>query len=366
MVSLSSSSKAGKYAQIALSTCLLGLSAKLITERGSLSSKVSELAEYYESSSLDSSSTELLMKRDDSSIATILNLDSSWKNSAVSIAASCVSLFGNSANYALPMLFTESATTELPGIFLSNPVNTRYLSAKASSLRQTSLATISKSQLTYFASLIASDGTSNIMWFVNMILFTSNYASTSCSDVENLLTSFNLTGDLSSYALSNFFNIDSSDYNDTSSTEYIIESLLSDNGSFTSSDLTTLLDSISSSNVTVSEFQSELLIALGNNCQLKKASVGLIVVIWLTYLVTTGVLTASGLSFYSSYKKLQTSGISHESSAGETSSGDPAEHENEADSDNSVEPLVYFIYKKDWMFPTIVPETQAKDYGISP
>ncbi|KAG7894508.1 hypothetical protein KL905_002635 [Ogataea polymorpha] len=354
MVSLSSSSSTARYAQLILGVILLGLSGKIINDRSSLTSLADELAEIYNSTSSEASFS--LAKRDFSEPS--LYIDPSWKKSAVVISSACTSISSNSLNYALPKLFTKKNTNSNTQALLWKSSVFRTLSTSASEFVSKTALGVSLKQAGYASSLFGSEAISQALWITSIIIQVSQYGSQSCSSVEGLISSYNLTSDLSEVILSNYYNEDESN-NSTSSDNQLydeIESLFSQsNSSNLSGSLSSLLDSYNSNNLTTLEKQSALLLQLASNCQLKKSSMALSIITFATYLFSSTFLASSAVSFVNQYRK-------QKEQAAKAIQTTPERSENEAT--EVPEPQVHFVYRSDWLLPDILSDEEL--ISVSP
>ncbi|KAH3668970.1 hypothetical protein OGAPHI_002725 [Ogataea philodendri] len=364
MVTLSSSSTTTRYIQLLFGIILLGLSGKIINDRSSLTSLVNDLQELYNST--DSSSS--ISKRDYSEPS--LNIDTTWKKSAIVLASACTSVGSNTANYAFPKLFTSRNTNQNTQAVLWKSSAFRTLSKSASDFVGKSAVTVSKSQTSYLTSLLGSEVTSHALWIVNVIMQISEYGSQSCSNVEGLLTAYNLTSDLADSILSNYYNLpDSSNSTslDSELEEEIQELLSGANSTLANETISELLDSYASNNITTSELQSTLLLKLANNCKLKKASMALSILVIVAYVASSAFLSASAVSFSNKYKK-QKSQVAQKTQEKEAKKNQPApegSQENEQETpkkEDEKEDLVHFVYHSDWLFPDVALEEELASY----
>ncbi|KAG7695048.1 hypothetical protein KL949_002316 [Ogataea haglerorum] len=353
MVSLSSSSSAARYAQLILGVILLGLSAKIINDRGSLTSLADELMEIYNSNSSGTSSS--LSKRDVSKRS--LYIDPSWKKSAVVISSACTSISSNSVNYVLPKMFTKKSTNSNTQSLLWKSSAFRTLSTSATDFVSKTALGVSLKQAGYASSLFGSEVISQALWITNVIMQISQYGSQSCSSVEGLISSYNLTSDLSELILSNYYNEDEPNNSTSTDSELYddIENLFfKSNSSDFSGSLSSLLDSYDSNNLTTLEKQSTLLLKLATNCQLKKSSMALSIIIFATYLFSSTFLASSAVSFVNQYRKQQ-------EQATKTIQVILERSENEAS--ETPGPQVHFVYRFNWLLPDILSDEELFSFS---
>ncbi|KAG7847003.1 hypothetical protein KL941_002796 [Ogataea angusta] len=352
MVSLSSSSSTARYAQLILGVILLGLSGKIINDRNSLTSLADELMELYNSTSSETSFS--LAKRDANGPS--LYVDPSWKKSAVVLSSACTSISSNSLNYALPKIITKKNTNSNTQALLWKSSAFRTLSTSASDFVSKTAIGVSLKQAGYASSLFGSEVLSQALWVVNVIIQVSQFGSQSCSNVEGLISSYNLTSDLSDFILSNYYNENGSDNLTSSDSELYdqIENLFSQsNSSNPLGSLSSLLDSYNSNNLTTLEKQSALLLKLASNCQLKKSSMALSIITLATYLLTSTFLASSAVSFVNQYHKEKE----------QATKAIQAKPESEDTASKTPRPQIHFVYKSDWLLPDILSDEEL--YSIS-
>lgn len=164
---------------------------------------------------------------------------------------------------------------------------------------------INLAQTSYLTGLSSTETSSVGLWFATFIYQTAQYGSWDCNDPENLITQYNLTGDVVSEGILDFLGIDDLDNEDslsnaTSSNE--LNELLEQIWNLTSTPI-----NISKYNTTGELTKSELMIRLSQDCYIKKASIGVSFFLFSFFVITSGAVSYSFIQFRSALqRKLQT------------------------------------------------------------
>lgn len=277
MVSFSTATVSSRTVQLVISVVMVGISSMIVKYKSEISNQTEKLSTY-----------NLHMN------GTSLTLDSNWKKSAAALGAGTFSLTSSSFNYMFPTIMRKikyGFMNDASGIANKG---SKYIELSMSEFLSSKPFQFNADHSNYFTLLASSETIGHTFWFTNMILQVSDYSHTQCTDVNSLLVNNNLTSTTSS--LSNFFNILTNSTNNEWANSIYQE--LQD------ANLTQSLD-INFNQVNTTEAQAQLLLSLGYDCQLKKASLGLTVVLWALYAVTTGLFTTDAIKFYSQFKNTQ-------------------------------------------------------------
>lgn len=279
---MSTSSK-NRIFQVVISIVVLILAAILIKDKSTLSGIVSDVNDLLSGNSTESAGEligelvgdllnqteigELESKLDlGSKQSTGLNLDTVVKPIAVSLASGS---FTTSGNLILSLVYK----------FIKNRATKPTLASVRSGSGALRSLGVSKSQVGYLGSLVSSEFSGVILWFVSFIYQVTESGSMNCDSLEDLLVHYNLTGNgVNEQILNNFYGI----------------------GTIANSTL-----SRSSFNSTTLQKQLELAMKLSGNCKTKKASIGLASLGLVTYLLSSSMLGVSGYKLYSAYKGLK-------------------------------------------------------------
>jgi hypothetical protein len=136
------------------------------------------------------------------------------------------------------------------------------------------------------------------LWFSSFTYQTAEYGSWSCGSVENLLTQYNVTDDITTVELSEFLGYnftamadDSSHTTNNTDINKIIGSLFN----ITSNNKGLVF---SNWNETSERYRQELLIDLSQDCQLKKASIGISSLGAILFFFSSGAVVISAVQMY--------------------------------------------------------------------
>lgn len=276
MVSFSTAPISSRTLQLIVAVVMLGLSSMIIKEKNKLSGQAEQLSNY-----------NLFMN------GTALDLDSNWKKSAAALAASAFSISSSSVNYMFPTIMSKLKNGYLSGDLATG--GSKYLELSMSEFVNTKPFQINAEHSKYINLLGGSETIAHSFWFTNLILQVGDYSNSQCTDVDSLLTNYNLTGSSIS-PIASFFNVFS---NSTEGqwADDIFQQLQKAN--------ITQFSDINLNDLNSTETEAQLLLSLSYNCQLKKASMGMTVVLWALYAVTTGLFATDAIGFYSQFKNLQ-------------------------------------------------------------
>lgn len=280
-VTTASASVFSKYLQLTLAVVITGLSAKILSSRGNMSSTADVLSTFNTSNN-----------------GTSLDFDNSWKVSVATLSSSLFTLSSSAVNYFFPTVTLKYFNHDPTSVTLLSQFETyKYVRIPIEKFSAQTPLSVSAFHTSYLTSLVSSESVSNIFWIVNMIVSIGDYASYDCSSVDSLLNEYNVTGTSTTSSLINFFNIfdNSTSYQNVYSELY--NTLLGSNLTDTTQ--------ISISNITSSSLQSNLLLAMSQDCQLKKTSMALTIIIWLTHIISTGVLSLEILNFINQYSTIR-------------------------------------------------------------
>lgn len=277
-ISTATTTTTSKSLQIVLSIILIGLTSKILSDRSSLSSAADLLSDY-------NSSTN----------GTSLSLSNSWKIEASSLSSSTFTLASTVFNYFYPTTAT-SLFKSLKTTCDSTISDYNFITLSVEDVANSSPLSISSFHTAYLTSLVSSETISNSFWFVNMIIQISDFASTDCYSIENLLDNYNLTGISTTESLLNYFNLFSNE-NDTVSNIY--EEFYS---ALNNLNLTNI-ENLSLTSLNGSTLQSNLLLSLNQDCQIKKSSMALTILIWVSHLFSSGILTFEMVSFFNKFSQ---------------------------------------------------------------
>lgn len=308
MVSVASSTALSKSLQLVLSVIVLGLSSSLLSNRSSLSSASEALSDYNLSNN-----------------GTGFNLTNSWKTEAAAVSSSAFTLFSSGFNYFYPT--TALTIFRGSGSFISSdsavsPYN--FVSVPADEFANSSPLSVSAVHTSYLTSLVGSETLSNAFWFVNMIVQIADFASDDCSSVSDLLDNYNLTGVSNSQSLSNYFN-----YFDNSSTSTVYDEIHETLALFNITDL----GDFQITDLNGTSLQSDLLLSLNHDCQVKKASMALSILVWITHILSSGLLTSELVSFWNKFSSIKSKALKLK----ESEINKASENENEEDGEEETE-----------------------------
>ena len=329
-----------KYFQVALAVVLLGLTSKTLSKRNFLNSLINDISTH----NIANNGTGLAM-------------DNSWRITAASLSASLFTFSSSCLNWALPSIKAALSKTSSQALAFANTSPThKYLEIPLEFFLTCSIFSVSTFHTTYMTSLLGSESLSNVFWFVNLIVQVSDFVSGSCSSMSDLLNSYNVTGISDKTAFENYFGVPNitsqiftlgldvidgviSNYTEPSAnvSDFVSGSCssmsdllnsynvtgISDKTAFenyfgvpniTSQIFTLGLDVIDgvisnytepSANVTAMQLQTTLLLNLCVDCQIKKASTWLTVILWVSHALSTGLLTNEVASFYQKFVSLR-------------------------------------------------------------
>lgn len=230
--------------QFAISVVLLGLSSKLTADRGhltDLTSGLNELRESFNVTELGTAGEELIPQ---------YHIDTGWQYSVLALSGPAFQSFVHPFLAGVSQQWSSSVV-------------------KASGL--------TKSQDLYIGATGGSELGLFSIYFTSFIFQLIEFGRFNCNDVSNLLQMYNLTTNQYEQELLVFLGIPQpSLYNLTS--EFIFN------------------------NFTYTELQSELLLAMSSNCDLKKASIGMNSVLIFIFLYTGQNLVQSGIQLFKQYR----------------------------------------------------------------
>lgn len=287
MITVSSTTTFGKVLQVILSVVLVGLTSKMLSNRSSISSV-----------------SDLLSDFNTSVNGTSLDLDNTWQIQAASLSSSLFTFVSTIFNYFYP--------TSVLSLFKNNShigTNTavsahNYIKVSTDDFTNSNPFTISAIFTSYLTSLTSSETISNVFWFVNMIIQIVDNAANECDSVSDLLDVYNLTGTSTTESLLNYFNIfDNSSSGSTTSEIY--QSLYD---TLTSLNITGI-ENIGITDLNGTDIQSELLLSLSGDCQMKKTSMALTIIMWITHIISSGVLTSEIFSFINKFQTTKTQAL---------------------------------------------------------
>lgn len=277
MVSLASGTTLSKGLQLVLSVIVMGLGSKLLSSRSSLSSASDALSEYNLSNN-----------------GTAFDLTNSWKIEAAAVSSSAFTLVSSAFNYFYPTTALKLFKSSSSSISSDESVSQyNFISLSAHDFANSSPFSVSTIHTSYLASLVSSEALSNAFWFVNMIVQIADFAGNDCSSISDLLDTYNLTGISTSQSLSNYFNY----FDNSSSTSTVYEEIAEALSLFNITDL----GDFQISNLNGSVLQSELLLSLSHDCQIKKSSMALSILVWVTHIFSSGLLTSEIVSFLNKF-----------------------------------------------------------------
>lgn len=305
MVSLSSLVSSSRSLQIVLSVILIGLTSKLLSNRCSLAS-----------------ASELLSEYNSATNGTNLELSNSWKTEAATLSSALITFISCVINYYYPTtaLYFLKNSAQISADSTISDYNFITLSAEEFSKRgPLSVSALHTSILT---TLTSSESVSNAFWFVNMIIQISDFASSDCDSISGLLDTYNLTGSSTTSSLSNYFNFNLGNSNTSNIYDEFYSALSSLN--------LTNLDDLSLTNLNTTILESELLLSLSSDCSVKKSTMALTILIWITHIISSGLLTSEIVSFCNKFsttkskviKKLEQVKQDEENKAEEEENGD--------------------------------------------
>lgn len=183
-----------------------------------------------------------------------------------------------------------------------------------------------KKQVGYLGGLVGSELSSIVLWFISFIYQAAKTGSFYCESVDDLVNNYKLNPEISKYQLQNFFKV----------------------GGSSSPGISGSISSNATSNLNSLQKESELLIKLSGNCKNKKAGIAIAALGWITYLVTSLLVTRSGYVFLKNLRNVNRS---------------PKEDEG---SDTTKSTKHSLKYKDPFSFPDIISKSdndKTKDDG---
>lgn len=139
-------------------------------------------------------------------------------------------------------------------------------------------SSIPLSSVSHLGTILGSEGVENLTWFSSMILGLIKTGDWDCSDVNSLITNYNLTSGRSDF-------------------DQFIGNFLS----FAGTNLELEETSTSSQIQTV---QDKLLLSLSGNCRMNKANSAINVIIYFMYTITSGLVVQSLVSFIREFNSI--------------------------------------------------------------
>ncbi|GAV30392.1 hypothetical protein PMKS-003903 [Pichia membranifaciens] len=341
MVSVATSTAITKSLQLVLSVLVLGLSSKLLSNRSSLSSASAALSDHNLSKN-----------------GIGFNLTNPWEIEAAAVSSSAFTLVSSGFNYFYPttaMTLLKGSASSISSDSSVSPHN--FVSLTADEFANSSPLSVSAVHTSYLTSLVSSETLSNAFWFVNMIVQIADFASDDCSSVSDILDNYNLTGVSNSQSLYNYFN-----YFDNSSTSTVYNEIYEALALF---NITNLGD-IQITDLNGTTLQSDLLLSLSHDCQVKKASMALSILVWVTHILSSGLLTSELVSFWNKFSNAKTKALKLKDSelsktnenkneeGGEEETEEADKLENKASSHN-----VFLTFDHGWGLFNIILDTPA-------
>ncbi len=304
MVQTSTVAGSARIFQLLFSIVSLALNGKLTTNKSSLSSLVSDL-----NSNANSS----------------LSILHNTASDGLSLTSSGFTLTSQPF-LSLVRYFTTDIEHELPELN-----NARF--------------GINKLQTSYLAGISGSEIGSIGLWFGTFVYQTAKYGSWDCSNPENFLSQYNLTGDALKQNLNEFLGV---------SYEGQEESLQNASSNDEINELLGQLWNLTSEPINISKYnssgeltKSELMVQLTQDCYIKKASIGVSFLGLVVLLVSSG---AVSYSFMNLYQQLKTKWMS--TTSDEEKKADAGERE-ESDSTPTAPKKYRFGYSYANIFPSV-------------
>lgn len=319
MVSSAAVTTSNKYLQLAIAVILIGLSAKNLSNRSSLGSTADALSAFNVANN-----------------GTSLDLDNSWKINAAAVSAATFSFISSLFNYIFPSVIFKyfMPKTDLMDFNIGYTTK-KYIEIPFETLSH-SFFSVSKAHTSYVSSLLSSETISHAFWFVNMIVQVSDFASYKCGSVDSLLDTYNVTGISGTDITKKFFNIFDNSSSTTSIYNDLYQSLLNSNLTQISN-----LTDVSIGNLNGTQLQTNLLLALSQDCQIKKSSMAMTIIYWVSHVLSSGMLVSEMTSFYNKFLsiKISAENLSHknETTTRQAEEQDAEEEATEEGEDNSVD-----------------------------
>lgn len=331
--------------QLVLAVIILGLSIRTLLNSKSLNSVSKAFSNFIKNNH-----------------GTELSLSNNWKVNASSIASSAFTLLSSIINYFFPTVainyfYPHNAIT----FEAYNQKTTKYLEVPTENFAKTSIFGLSKVATSYITSLLGSEGISNIFWFVNTIISVSNFAKTDCNSVSSLLKAYNVTGVSTTTSLINFFNIFDNSSTTTDMFEDIYTALSNANITFDDS------AGITFSNLNGSNLQSNLLMKMSSDCNIKKASMSITIIMWILHIFSSGLVATELVQLYTKIRNLQvqveketnSDDISEDNSALDTQNKHTAEEINKENS--GLDSKIFLVFKHRWgLFNPVLSRVSEK------
>ncbi|TID14979.1 hypothetical protein CANINC_004650 [Pichia inconspicua] len=331
MISIKTSTYTTHILQLVLAVIILGLSICTLLESKSLSSVSKAFSDFI----IRSHGTELL-------------LSDNRKVIASSIASSLFTLVTTIVNYFFPTVAIKYFHPHKALLFEYQQQKTiNYLEIPNTRFVKASIFGLSKTITSYIISLFGSESISDIFWFVNTIISVGNFATTDCKSVPSLLETYNVTGVSTTTALMNFFNI----FDNSSHTSDIFEEIYS-----TLSKTNITLDNfegITLSDLNGTRLQSDLILKMSSDCNIKKASMAMTIIIWIVHFLSSILVATEVFQFYTKMRSLKIQ-LSKEETTTETINDSALQHnlDSIAEDNNEETPeseaKIFLVFDRRW------------------
>ncbi|KAK6204564.1 uncharacterized protein RJT21DRAFT_4003 [Scheffersomyces amazonensis] len=141
---------------------------------------------------------------------------------------------------------------------------------------------LSKSQLAYLSTITSSEIGSIGIWFTSTIYQASMYGNWKCDDITSLLLNYNLT--------------------DSSFPNSILSNYFGFIPTYSGLQVSNSMNSITTDNLTTIIAQTNLLLKLSNDCQMRKATLSISTIGLLTYVISSGFMVTAAYTFYINLK----------------------------------------------------------------
>ncbi|KAI0461288.1 hypothetical protein LJB42_000954 [Komagataella kurtzmanii] len=301
VMNISTASKISRLLQLVIALISLVLTAQLAKDGSSLSSQVDsinqlitddvvrateesvEIGTPSSSSSFHATSQNPTDQMSHSVSSTLgLNVSTSWQSSILSFVSTGITLVNN----PLLSVFKRLVSRKLQSFYDGSVLRVGEIPYSSLHLPNHGVA---RAQFFYLSYSASSEFVLNLVHFSNSVYQTAKYGSWSCNEVSGLLHQYQLDRNYSSAAVADFFKRLSD--NDTASPFDQLEDAMQ---VYLPSNFSELLQT---DNVDITIEKSQLFLDLSSDCTKKKANMAISYVLWGVYMVSTGLISYTGVVF---------------------------------------------------------------------
>ncbi|ANZ76131.1 BA75_02960T0 [Komagataella pastoris] len=211
-----------------------------------------------------------------------LNISTSWDSSILSFVSSGITLVNN----PLLSVFKRLVSRKLQSFYDGSVLRVGEIPYSSLHLPNHGIA---RAQFFYLSYSASSEFALNLVHFSNSVYQTAKYGSWDCSEVSSLLQQYQLDKNYSSAAVADFFKRLSD--NDTASSVDQLEDAMQ---FYLPANFSELLQT---DNVDITIEKSQLFLDLSSNCTKKKANMAISYILWGVYMVSTGLISYTGVVF---------------------------------------------------------------------